>query len=334
MKKSGDETKPSKEPTTTTTTNRPKHSKKPSLAEHIKSKDLFFGGRADFRSKSSPSLNLLIPNENLCQIPNEIGLLKTSPSLEKLTEQMSSKLNVKSRFILKKGDSIEAVLPIQFEDATLGCKKKIAYKRKLLCSTCNATCCSICGGTGIKLGESLTDIYNPCPSCCIPCCGSGVVLQDSSIEITIPQGALNGHTIIIPNKGDEGTNRINGDFTVVLKYLDNPNYLRNGNDCTINLEIPITTLVLGGKLSFSCLLDKNPIEITIPKLFSIHTIFEIKCKGFFNPYNPKDRGNLYIKFEIASPTLNPKELQLLTELSEQEHFSLKQNPPTLTSFYK
>ena len=97
--------------------------------------------------------------------------------------------------------------------------------------------CPSCGGTGKTITAK-----------CDKCGGEGVVRGEEIVEIKIPAGVGDGMVVTVSGKGNAARHGgVNGDLLVMIEEERNPELVRDGNDLIHNLNIPVTTSILGGE---------------------------------------------------------------------------------------
>ena len=115
-------------------------------------------------------------------------------------------------------------LEIDLETIAQGGDYELTYQRRCPCEPCGtsgaapgtqAVPCGACGGIGqIRRGQGFISIMQNCPQCggqgmvipspCPSCGGDGVGLQKVTIEMTVPAGVNDGHTLRLDGEGHHG----------------------------------------------------------------------------------------------------------------------------------
>ncbi|MBN1213888.1 MAG: J domain-containing protein [Candidatus Lokiarchaeota archaeon] len=134
-----------------------------------------------------------------------------------------------------------------------------------------------------------------------------------TLNVKIPKGIKKGQKLRLKGKGMPGSNGGNpGDLYININIKDHPVYKRAGDDIYINIEIPYTTAVLGGKAKVEGI-DRS-LNITIPPFTKDSTTLRVKHQGF-HKMNSDDRGNLMIKIKMQIPNrIDKHQKELLEQL--------------------
>ncbi|MFA6859867.1 MAG: molecular chaperone DnaJ [Clostridia bacterium] len=247
------------------------------------------------------------------------------------------------------GADLQTKITLTFEEAAFGCSKSFVIPKIDKCSACGGTgakngkefqTCSHCNGRGVVetlkrtiFGDSVS--MGPCPSCggsgriikekCATCNGKGTVKTNQTINIDIPAGIDAGQTITMRGKGNAPTGGVgqNGSLHIVVDVLPHKIFRREGYDLYLDLFVPFTTALLGGKIEIPCLEGKEYLEIK--ELTQSGTIMRLKNKGI-KVLNKNSKGDLIVTI-IAEV---PKSLDRETK----EHLMQIQSTLGATNFTK
>lgn len=136
-----------------------------------------------------------------------------------------------------------------------------------------------------------------------------------TLTVKIPKGIREGQKLRLQGKGMPGTNGGKaGDLYINININDHPVFERKGDDVYVDVEIPFTTAVLGGKIQVQGI-NRN-LNVTVPAGTEDGSVLRLKNQGF--PKMKSDsRGNLMVKIKIKVPSkLNKKQKELLEKLKE------------------
>ncbi|CAD7286713.1 Chaperone protein DnaJ [Campylobacter majalis] len=138
-----------------------------------------------------------------------------------------------------------------------------------------------------------------------------ISFEGESIKIKIPAGINNAEKLRIKGKGRGGS-----DLILSVNINDSDEYTRDGDDLEKEVQIPLKTMLFGGKFELSTY--KKDVTIKINE--NTKTGAKIRLKGY-GVQNRKSGiyGDLYLKVRVKLPDLN--------ELDENFIKSLKQNLP-------
>ena len=143
-----------------------------------------------------------------------------------------------------------------------------------------------------------------------------LTVNGKNIRITIAAGVENGQTIRIKGQGGKGTNNgANGDLYIKFKVVNNTKFKRDKDNLHLTVDLDIYKAILGGEITINTLNGK--VKLKVKPETQEGTKVKLKGKGF-PVYKKEDKfGDLYIKYQIKTPTnLTAKEKELFTELSK------------------
>jgi molecular chaperone DnaJ len=242
---------------------------------------------------------------------------------------------------VKRGRDVEVAIEINLEDALRGKRETLILEKFMKCQRCAGTGaepgskiieCFSCRGTGfvqqikkIPFGQITRQVV--CPECkgegykpekfCNVCHGEGRVRGTETISFFIPPGVDQNQEIKIEGKGDAGRKGgKSGDLYVKIYIKEHPIFERKGDDIFTKIEVPLTTVILGGEIQVPTL-EGEKIFFRIPAGTKSGQVFRIPKKGIphFGRYG---RGDLYFKVEIKIPKrLTRKQKELLEKLKEE-----------------
>ena len=143
-----------------------------------------------------------------------------------------------------------------------------------------------------------------------------LTVNGKNIRITIPAGVENGQIIKIPAHGGPGANGgPNGDLYITFNIENNSDFKREGNNLYSDADLDLYTAVLGGEVFVNTFDGK--VKVKVPAETQTGTKVKLKGKGF--PVYKKENqfGDLYITYNIKTPTnLSQKEKELFEELAK------------------
>ncbi|MBF4516408.1 J domain-containing protein [Flavobacterium sp. ANB] len=143
-----------------------------------------------------------------------------------------------------------------------------------------------------------------------------LAVNGKNIRITIPAGVENGQVIKISGHGGPGANGgPNGDLYLTFLISNNSDFKREGNNLYADVDLDLYTAILGGEIYVNTFDGK--VKIKVPEETQTGTKVKLKGKGF--PVYKKENqfGDLYITYNIKTPTkLSQKEKELFQELSK------------------
>lgn len=205
--------------------------------------------------------------------------------------------------VREEGEDVNLNLVISFLDAAFGCEKEITVTRKERCKDCHGTgaktdsdyvTCKECNGTGrVTYTQQtlfgMTRTMGTCRNCggkgkvvkdkCPNCRGTGLKTVTTKIKVKIPAGIDNEQVIRLNGEGNQtaSTNGVPGDLRIAITVQNHPLLVRKGFDLYVDVYVPITTLMLGGKVEVPTL--KGVQTIDVAPLTQSNTKYTLKGKG-------------------------------------------------------
>jgi len=240
-----------------------------------------------------------------------------------------------SRMGQRPGRDLIYNLTIDFEEAAFGVKKKLKFRKNVLCEKCNGTgakdgkldSCSFCNGAGQvrKVQRTMFGMFQqvmPCRKCegtgkiakhkCEHC-SEGLISEIKELNVNIPAGVNSGSRLRISNEGEE--NKFgSGDLYVDINVK--PHKIFEREDYNLYLEYPISfsQAALGDNVEVPLL--KGNIKVKINSGIQSGTVLRIKDKGIQN-LNSSGCGDLFVKIHVKTPEkLNNKQKEIFKQLSK------------------
>ena len=225
--------------------------------------------------------------------------------------------------VQERGQDINLAMNLSFEEAAFGCEKNITVGKLEKCASCSGTgakngkeftTCSECRGSGrvryqqnTLFGTTIREAA--CPKCngtgkiikekCPDCSGKGYQKINKTVNVKFPAGIDDGQTLRMKGEGNAPTREgINGDLNIKVTVLPHKLLSRKGNDLFMDLYVPFTTTILGGKVEVPILDGKY--TLTIPELTPSGTVMRIKNKGV-KALNRDYYGDLLITIKAEYP---------------------------------
>lgn len=246
----------------------------------------------------------------------------------------------------RRGNDVNVVLALSFEEAAKGCRKKVTYSRIDSCTDCGGTgaakgtsprVCSECRGNGyIRVSRrtpfGMASSTSVCPGCkgsgktidnpC-PGCSYGRLKKTRTIEVDIPAGIDDNQTLTVRGQGDVGINGgPSGNLNVTVNIRPHPVFERDGFDVWCEIPITFAQAALGDEITVHTLTGK--VKYTVPEGTQNGTIFRLKGKGI-KMLNRHGYGDQYVKIFVEVPkNLTAKQKELLKqfdkETSQDKHY--------------
>ena len=244
---------------------------------------------------------------------------------------------------VNRGTDIRIKVRLTLAEIANGTTKKLKINKTVACDKCGGTgakdpnaftTCPTCNGTGYVTRVENTffgrmQTQGVCPTCggtgkvisdpCDKCKGEGTVKGSEVVEIRIPAGVGEGMVLTVTGKGNAPRHGgVNGDLQVVIEEERNPELVRDGNDLIHNLNITVTTALLGGSVEVPTVDGRAKIKIA-PGTHA-GKVLRLGGKGLPD-VNGYGRGDILAVVDITVPAkLTAEEKRLVEELSRQPDF--------------
>lgn len=244
---------------------------------------------------------------------------------------------------VNRGSDIRVTVKLTLQEIAEGVTKKLKINKTVACDKCGGSgakdsssyeTCSTCNGSGyvVTVQNSFfgrMQTQSVCHTCggtgrvikhkCDKCGGEGVERGSEVVEVKIPAGVGDGMALTVRGKGNAARNGgVSGDLLVVISEEYNPQLVRDGNDLIHNLNITVTTAILGGEVEVPTIDGKARIKIA-PGTHA-GKVLRLRGKGLPD-VNGYGRGDIMVVVDITIPDSLTKEERVLVEkLSDQPHF--------------
>ncbi|MBR6598499.1 MAG: molecular chaperone DnaJ [Alphaproteobacteria bacterium] len=225
---------------------------------------------------------------------------------------------------------------IDLKDAFFGKTHTVKFSSNVTCEKCHghgtddgrpAPMCSRCGGSGfVQSRQGFFAMETPCPECnglgrkiskkCKECDGSGTVNKQRTLEVKIPAGIEDGARLRLAGQGEAGANGgPAGDFYVDVHVRPDKRFERRGSDLIMRVDVPFTTLALGGEIEIETIDDKK-LDVKVPAGTQVGEKLRVRGHGMPSVRRAGAFGDLYIDVAIKIPTkLTDKQKKLLNEFA-------------------
>lgn len=128
-----------------------------------------------------------------------------------------------------------------------------------------------------------------------------------TVDVAIPEGLRNGQTLRLRGKGHPGVRGgPDGDLFVEVTVVPDSIFEVKGDDVTTEVDLPLRTAVLGGKISVPTLTGRATIKI--PPNTSSGKAFRLREKGLKNS-KTGGHGDLFAKVRVVLPAAPDPELE-------------------------
>ena len=230
-----------------------------------------------------------------------------------------------------RGEDLEQVARITFEESMHGARRRVHVVRHDRCPTCDGgglvslsppLPCARCGGAGqLKARRGHMVFSRSCRDCggrgatteraCPRCAGEGRLIQSEWLDVDIPAGAGNGTHVRLPGLGNAGrTSGPPGDLTLLIEVEPHPFYRREGDD--LHCTVPVTVLEAGGGAHVEVPTPDGAVTIEIPAGTQTGQRFRLRKRGAPR-LGGKGRGDLFVDVRVVIPTVTDQRGRALLE---------------------
>ena len=244
---------------------------------------------------------------------------------------------------VNRGSDLRVKVKLTLAEIATGTTKKIKINKTIACDACGGSgaktandyqTCSTCNGAGYVTRVENTffgrmQTQGVCPTCggegkvittpCSECHGEGTMRGSEVVEIKIPAGVGEGMALTVSGKGNAARHGgVNGDLLVVIEEERDPQLVRDGDDLIHNLNITVTTALLGGEVEVPTIDGKAKIKIAA----GTHAgkVLRLRDKGLPS-VNGYGRGDILVVVDITIPSkLSSEERKLVEKLAQQASF--------------
>jgi len=245
-----------------------------------------------------------------------------------------------------KGNDIEMVIQVTFEEAVFGTAKEIEVSRYETCNNCKGNgaepgtelkTCGECSGTGQQVKIQRTPLGQiqttaTCRACegmgkipekkCKKCAGEGRILKTSMIKVRIPAGINDQAVIRLNEKGEAGLmGGPYGDLFVHISVAPSREFERIKDDIYTTQRIHILQAVMGDEIPVKTI--HGDVKLKIPAGTESGQMFKVKGYGV-EKTGAGAKGDHYVKIKVDIPKkLSRKEKQLYEELVKESKLNIK-----------
>ena len=206
---------------------------------------------------------------------------------------------------VNRGSDIRVRVRLTLAEIANGVTKKLKINKTVACDKC--------GGSGARDANSY--------STCSTCNGTGYVtrVENTFFGRMQTQGVGEGMVLTVTGKGNAARQGgVNGDLQVMIEEERNPELVRDGNDLIHNLNITVTTALLGGTVEVPTVDGRAKIKIA-PGTHA-GKVLRLGGKGLPD-VNGYGRGDELVVVDITVPSkLSAEERKLVEQLAAQPSF--------------
>jgi molecular chaperone DnaJ len=222
-----------------------------------------------------------------------------------------------------RGQDIHVDVELAFKESIFGVKKEITLLKFDRCDVCKGegaaagskrVSCKTCSGSGqVKQAQrtmfGTMQVASTCPAChgsgtvpetpCKSCSGEGIARRESRLSVDIPAGISDGDALKMPGQGEAARHGGSpGDLYIRLHVAADPRFSREGTTLRSEVEVPFSTLALGGSITVETVDGSR--ELSIRERTPTGT--ELVLNGAGVPTGRRaDRGDHIVTVKAAIP---------------------------------
>ena len=217
-------------------------------------------------------------------------------------------------------------LSLSFEEAALGCSRRVRVTLPERCGACRGSCaepgshpkrCGKCGGGGhLRVQRGFFSAMQTCPDChgrgevvekpCKACGGRGDVERTRSVALDVPAGVDDGEALKMRLEGGE----------LLLRVHVSPHELfeRRDGDLILRMPVSFATAALGGEVQ-APKLGGGRLAVRIPAGSQSGQVFRLRGEGIER--RGRGRGDMLCFISVETPVnLNREQREALRRFQQ------------------
>ncbi|MCL2486568.1 MAG: molecular chaperone DnaJ [Oscillospiraceae bacterium] len=237
----------------------------------------------------------------------------------------------------QRGSNIRQSIVLSFEEAALGCKKDISYRRIENCSDCGGSGaeagtapknCAACGGTGVvriqqRSPFGVIQTQRECETCrgsgkiiehkCKKCGGAGKVRVTRSKPVEFPAGVDEGQSLTVRGEGNAGSRGgAAGDLYIDLSVRPHHLFERDGFDVHCQVPVSFAQAALGAEIEVDTLEGRHKVKVAAGTQPGDN--FVMKNRGV-SRLGGRGKGDQILHYTVKVPKhLNEQQRKLIREM--------------------
>jgi molecular chaperone DnaJ len=240
----------------------------------------------------------------------------------------------------QRGGDVQVVAQIDLDEAFTGVTARVPVEVASPCERCDssgaepgssARACPTCGGAGAvrTVSQNIFGQFvqqRACPDCggagevlaqpCSECTGEGRRLVRRELEVEIPAGIHDGQQIRVRGEGHAGFRSAErGNAFVIVRVRPDERFVRDGDDLHTALRLTMTDAALGTTATVASL--TGDLELDVPAGTQPGEVRVLAGEGM-PALRGSRRGSLYVRLDVAVPTvLDPEQRRLLEDVDRE-----------------
>jgi DnaJ-class molecular chaperone len=131
------------------------------------------------------------------------------------------------------------------------------------------------------------------------------------LEVKIPKGVDNGSRVRMAGEGRANFSGRRGDLYLVVQLKPSPRYERKGDDLYTDVEVPLSTPVLGGEVEVQA--PDKKVALRLPAGTQNGQTFRLNGLGMPKLSHSDKRGDLFARVKVRLPQTADEETRKLFE---------------------
>ena len=244
----------------------------------------------------------------------------------------------------RRGNDVETVVRLEFEEAIFGVEKKLTLDMVDECSHCHGKraepghsmkSCETCKGSG-QIPKVMNTMFGQiqqavvCHTCegrgqvpekaCTVCGGAGTQRHKQEITVKIPAGIDDGATIRLRERGEAIAGGAKGDLYVHIRVKAHKKFTREGDIVLSEESISMVDAALGVEIDVETV--DGSVRMKVPAGTQSGTDFKLSGHGVPHP-GRESRGPHIVGIIVQTPTkLSKKQKELLMQFKSSKKRSL------------
>ena len=121
-----------------------------------------------------------------------------------------------------------------------------------------------------------------------------------TVDVRIPVGVTDGSRVRVAGEGEQAGGGTAGDLYLRIRLRPDSRFERRGRDLQTQVNVPVTTAVLGGEAEVPTV-GERPLRLRIPPTTQNGQVFRLKGHGMPAVGKPTERGDLYATVNVVLP---------------------------------
>ena len=233
---------------------------------------------------------------------------------------------------LRRGDDLHVTVELAFHQSMSGFDGDLPVDRLSACDVCGATgaapgsvpvTCAYCAGLGTVWTGQGAPRPGACPACqgigvrvlepCAACRGRGIRSARKVLRVSLPAGMDSGSQLRIAGEGHAGPfGGPRGDFIVVARVQDDPDFVRKGDHVSAELPVSLAEAVLGARLTVRGV--DGDVDLVVPPGTQSGQVLRVRGRGMPR-LSGGGRGDFCVTVRVEIPRgLDARTQELFREI--------------------